>query len=108
MSGFVASLLVHGVQGLVNVAEKMNGKLQSFPLRLVSRGAAQVVSEPLQLGHDAIALIGVRLAIPRAIELVLRDRNVGKMPVVRFPSRGANIVGPARDRGHRGLLEKTI
>ena len=100
-----ASVLEHGMQRLMNVADKMHGELQGFDL-VVAGAAPQVMAQAFELSDDAKAVFRVVFAIARGIILWDGKRDVDKMPIGCFRPRIAHVVGPARHRRQRMTAAK--
>jgi hypothetical protein len=92
-----AFVLEHGMQRLMNVADKVHGEFQRFDL-VVAGGAAQLMAQAIELGDDAKAVFRIVLAIARRIVFWRRKRDVDKMPIRCFRPRIAHVIGPTRHR----------
>ena len=89
----------------MNVADEVDGELERLDLG-VARRATQLVLEAIELGDDAIALLGIVHAVPIWEIVVGADRNVDEMPVRCRATFGADIVRPTCDRGERPPVQQ--
>jgi len=89
------------VQRLMDVADEVNGKFQRLQFASRARRAAQLPqSEPIQFRDNAVALIAW-FAFGLRVILVVVNRNIHEMPLLRAGTQIADVIGPARDRCQR-------
>ena len=70
-----APALAHRIQRLVNIADKVDGKLERLTLPVVGRCAPQFRLQALQLGDDAVAFLR-RVVVLRGAVSILRQVQV--------------------------------
>jgi hypothetical protein len=75
-----AALLQDGMQRLVNVTDKVDGQHQSF-CPLLTRAAAQILSQPVKLRYNAIPLHRIRFAVAVGSVIITINWNIREMPV---------------------------